>query len=95
MAEDLDSRLFITESTCLGRLTVETEHLPEEPKDRHTHTHTNIHMHIVTPRVMHTHASSRGCVMPAITDSVGLNRNSKIQTSGKQQSVLFQSFCPV
>ena len=28
VAEDLDSRLFITESTCLGRLTVDTEHLP-------------------------------------------------------------------
>lgn len=46
MAEDLDSRLFITESTCLGRLTVETEHLPEEPRERHTHT--NIHIHMVT-----------------------------------------------
>lgn len=27
VAEDLESRLFITESTCLGRLTADTEHL--------------------------------------------------------------------
>lgn len=43
VAEDLDSRLFITESTCLGRLTVETEHLPEEPRERHTHTQIYTH----------------------------------------------------
>lgn len=35
VAEDLDSRLFMTESTCLGRLTAETEHLPKEPRERH------------------------------------------------------------
>lgn len=40
MAEDLDSRLFITESTCLGRLTVDTEHLPKKPRERHTDVHT-------------------------------------------------------
>lgn len=34
VAEDLDSRLFKTESTCLGRLTVDTEHLPKKPKER-------------------------------------------------------------
>lgn len=45
VAEDLDSRLFRTESTCLGRLTVETEHLPEEPRERHTHTHKHTHTH--------------------------------------------------
>lgn len=27
VAEDLESLLFITESTCLGRLTADTEHL--------------------------------------------------------------------
>lgn len=32
VAEDLESRLFITESTCLGRLTVDREHLPKEAK---------------------------------------------------------------
>lgn len=40
VAEDLDSRLFKTESTCLGRLTVDTEHLPKKPKERHTGFHT-------------------------------------------------------
>lgn len=40
VAEDLDSRLFITESTCLGRLTVDTEHLPKKPRERHTDVHT-------------------------------------------------------
>lgn len=32
VAEDLDSRLFITVSTCLGRLTVDKEHLPKRAK---------------------------------------------------------------
>lgn len=36
VAEDLDSLLFITVSTCLGRLTVDTEHLPKKPRERHT-----------------------------------------------------------
>lgn len=40
VADDLDSRLFITESTCLGRLTVDTEHLPKKPRERHTDVHT-------------------------------------------------------
>lgn len=40
VAEDLDSRLFITVSTCLGRLTVDTEHLPKKPRERHTDVHT-------------------------------------------------------
>lgn len=40
VAEDLDSRLFKTESTCLGRLTVDTEHLPKKPRERHTVFHT-------------------------------------------------------
>lgn len=40
VAEDLDSRLFITESTCFGRLTVDTEHLPKKPRERHTDVHT-------------------------------------------------------
>lgn len=40
VAEDLESRLFITESTCLGRLTVDTEHLPKKPKERHTDVHS-------------------------------------------------------
>lgn len=40
VAEDLESRLFITESTCLGRLTVEREHLPKKPRERHTDVHT-------------------------------------------------------
>lgn len=39
VAEDLESRLFMTESTCLGRLTAETEHLPKEPRERHTGSH--------------------------------------------------------
>lgn len=39
MAEDLESRLFRTESTCLGRLTAETEHLPKKPRERHTDVH--------------------------------------------------------
>lgn len=39
VAEDLESRLFITESTCLGRLTAETEHLPKKPRERHTDVH--------------------------------------------------------
>lgn len=42
VAEDLESRLFITESTCLGRLTVETEHLPKKPRERHTDVHTGL-----------------------------------------------------
>lgn len=41
VADDLDSRLFITESTCLGRLTVDTEHLPKKPRERHTDVHTS------------------------------------------------------
>lgn len=41
VAEDLDSRLFITVSTCLGRLTVDKEHLPREPRERHTDVHTS------------------------------------------------------
>lgn len=36
MAEDLESRLSMGESKCLGRLTVDKEHLPEEPRERHT-----------------------------------------------------------
>lgn len=40
MAEDLESRLLITESTCLGRLTVDTEHLPKKPRERHIDVHT-------------------------------------------------------
>lgn len=40
VAEDLERRLFITESTCLGRLTVEREHLPKKSKERHTDVHT-------------------------------------------------------
>jgi len=40
VAEDLESRLFITESTCLGRLTAEKEHLPKKPRERHTDVHT-------------------------------------------------------
>lgn len=40
VAEDLDSLLFITVSTCLGRLTVDTEHLPKKPRERHTDVHT-------------------------------------------------------
>lgn len=43
MAEDLDSLLFITESTCLGRLTVDTEHLPKKPRERHTDVHRGSH----------------------------------------------------
>lgn len=39
VAEDLESRLFITESTCLGRLTADTEHLPKKPRERHTDVH--------------------------------------------------------
>lgn len=39
VAEDLDSRLFKTESTCLGRLTVDTEHLPKKPRERHSFSH--------------------------------------------------------
>lgn len=40
VAEDLDSRLFKTESTCLGRLIVDAEHLPKKPRERHTVFHT-------------------------------------------------------
>lgn len=41
VAEDLERRLFITtESTCLGRLTVDTEHLPKKPTERHTDVYT-------------------------------------------------------
>lgn len=40
VAEDLDSRLFKTESTCLGRLTVDREHLPKKPRECHTVVHT-------------------------------------------------------
>lgn len=32
VAEDLERRLFRTESTCLGRLTAETEHRPVKPR---------------------------------------------------------------
>lgn len=39
VAEDLDSRLFKTESRCLGRLTVDTEHLPKKPRERHNCSH--------------------------------------------------------
>lgn len=38
MAEDLERRLFRTESTCLGRLTAETEHRPVKPRAYRTHT---------------------------------------------------------
>lgn len=40
MAEDFESRLLITVSTCLGRLTVDKEHLPKKPKEHHTDVHT-------------------------------------------------------
>lgn len=40
VAEDLDSLLFKSESTCLGRLTVDTEHLPKKPRERHRVVHT-------------------------------------------------------
>lgn len=38
VAEDLDSLLFITGSTCLGKLTVEAEHLPAPERAQHTTT---------------------------------------------------------
>lgn len=38
VAEDLDSRLLRTGSACLGRLTVEAEHLPAPERAQHTTT---------------------------------------------------------
>lgn len=38
VAEDLDSRLLRTRSACLGRLTVEAEHLPVPERMQHTTT---------------------------------------------------------
>lgn len=43
VAEDLDSRLFKAEATCLCRLTVDTEHLPKKPRERDTDVHTGSH----------------------------------------------------
>lgn len=39
MAEDLESRLFMTESTCLGRLTADIEHLPVKSREDRIHVH--------------------------------------------------------
>lgn len=36
--EDLDSLLLMTGSTCLGKLTVEAEHLPAPERTQHTTT---------------------------------------------------------
>lgn len=33
VAEDLERRLFRTESTCFGRLTADTEHRPVKPRE--------------------------------------------------------------
>ncbi|TNN57371.1 hypothetical protein EYF80_032447 [Liparis tanakae] len=38
VAEDLDSLLLMTGSTCLGRLTVEAEHLPAPERTQQTTT---------------------------------------------------------
>lgn len=38
VAEDLDSLLLMTGSTCLGKLTVEAEHLPAPERMQHTTT---------------------------------------------------------
>lgn len=38
VAEDLDSLLLMTGSTCLGKLTVEAEHLPAPERTQHTTT---------------------------------------------------------
>lgn len=37
VAEDLESLLFRAESTCLGRLTVDNEHLPKKPRRERQH----------------------------------------------------------
>lgn len=37
VAEDLERRLLIIESTCLGRLTAEREHLPAPTRGEKTH----------------------------------------------------------
>ncbi len=37
VAEDLESRLFMTESTCLGRLTADIEHLPVKSREYRIH----------------------------------------------------------
>lgn len=37
VAEDLESRLFMTESTCLGRLTADIEHLPVKSREHRIH----------------------------------------------------------
>lgn len=37
VAEDLESLLFITVSTCLGRLTADIEHLPAKSTKNRTH----------------------------------------------------------
>lgn len=37
MAEDLESRLFMAESTCLGRLTADIEHLPVKSREHRIH----------------------------------------------------------
>lgn len=41
VAEDLDSLLLRTGSSCLGKLTVEAEHLPAPERTQHT---TTVHM---------------------------------------------------
>lgn len=38
VAEDLDSLLLMTGSTCLGKLTVEAEHLPAPERTQQTTT---------------------------------------------------------
>lgn len=39
VAEDLDSLLLMTGSTCLGKLTVEAEHLPAPERTQQTTVH--------------------------------------------------------
>lgn len=61
VAEDLERRLFRTESTCLGRLTAEIEHRPVKPRAYRTHTLT--------------HTSQDGGALKVILYSAYINRN--------------------
>lgn len=59
VAEDLDSLLLMTGSTCLGKLTVEAEHLPAPERTQQT---TTVH-------------KATGCGWPLTGKSCGLTRD--------------------
>lgn len=63
VAEDLDSLLLMTGSTCLGKLTVEAEHLPAPERTQHT---TSVHK-AAGVRGGPQKRTYRGCWLPLVS----------------------------